>query len=81
MLVNNIMTQVHEPIKASSVVKYWLIAPSWFISPYLLGLILPPVYWKRLLLLTTHLPTFFLWRFIIKVMKMILRIVGLKNQS
>ena len=57
-LPNNIMTQVREPIKDSSVVKYWLIAPG-FISPYLLGLILPPVYWKRLLLLTTHLPTFF----------------------
>jgi hypothetical protein len=29
------MTQVREPIKDSSVVKYWLIAPE-FISPYLL---------------------------------------------
>ena len=31
------MTQVREPIKDSSVVKYWVIAPGWFISPYLLG--------------------------------------------
>ena len=29
------MTRVREPIKDSSVVKYWMIAP-WFISLYLL---------------------------------------------